>query len=239
MVLRDNVRYGLVDYEALARSREPLERYYALLSVTGPSRTAEQFPSHAHTTAYYLNAYNALVLCAVLERYPVTTMYDLSMPRLEYEYTFTLDGQPCTLAKVEAKLLEQSNGDVRTLLATSRAAMGTPRLANEPFRPQTLDAQLAQAAADALANPDLLRIDHVTRTILVWQLLLHREGEFVEFWKQRRRVRAAYLFNVLADLASPEGRRALQGAVGYNFEPMPFDRTLNRWSPKAGESSIP
>jgi|GEM_PF-580648 len=236
VVLRDDVRYGLVDYEALSRNREPLDRYYALLSVTGPTRTPEQFPSRAHVVAYYLNAYNALVLCAVMQRYPVATMYDLSLPHIEYGYVFTVDGRQLTLGKIEAALLKESQDDVRTLLATSRGALGAPRLFNEPISPQMLEAQLTRAAAEALDNPDLLRIDHVNKSIFVWQLILRREEEFISYWKTRRRVRAAYLFNVLLDLASPQRRRLLQTAVGYSFGPISFDRTLNRWSPQDGET---
>jgi len=239
VVLRDYVRYGLVDYDSLAANRQVLERYYALLAVTGPASTPEQFPSPAHATAYYLNAYNALVIRAVLERYPVTTMYDLSMPRLEHDYQFKVDGRVCNLAAVEDEMLRSSDGDARTLLATCRAAMGTPRLPNQPYQATLLERQLAEAAAEVLDNPDLFRIDHAARTIYIWQLVERRQDEFVTFWKMRRRVRAGYLFNVLLELASPERRRAIQGAVGYAIRAMPFDRTLNRWSPDAGKPVAP
>jgi len=238
-VLGDYVKDGLVDYDALSRSREPLERYYALLSVTGPARTGEQFNSRAQVTAYWINAYNALVLLAVMDRYPVPTMYDVSMPRLTRGYKFVVDGQAVTLADIEAELLKQSNGDVRTLLATSRAAMGSPPLGNEPMRARTLERQLAAAAARALDEPNVLRIDHGSGSILVWQLIIRRQQDFVEYWRTRRRVRTTYLFNVLLELASPQKRQALQSAVGYMFRPAPFDRTLNRWSPREQSPVVP
>jgi len=235
-VLHKYVAQGLVDYDALARERESLERYYALLSVTGPRRTPDQFGSSAQVTAYWINAYNALVLCAVMDRYPVATMYDLSLPRLEHEYKFVVDGRARTLAEIEAEILKVSSGDARALLATSRAALGTPRLIGEPFRPETLERQLAEAAAQALDNASILRIDHSTRSIQLWQLILQRQADFEEFSRTRRRVRA-YLFNVLLDLASPGQRRALQSAVGYTVRQIPFDRTLNR-RPGRGDGPV-
>lgn len=236
-VLREHVTNGLVDYDGLSSDREPLERYYALLSVTGPGLTSEQFTARAQQTTYWLNAYNALVLVAVMERYPVTTMYDLSVPVLEHHYRFSVDGQVLNLAAIEKKLLETSNGDARTLLATSRAAMGTPRLTDAPFRAETLDRQLSEAASRALDNLNVLRVDHATRSILVWQLILRREIDFVAFWKKQRRVRTAYLFNVLLELAPPERRRSLQSAVGYTLRQVPFDRRLNRW-PLSGAAGV-
>ncbi|MBI4579194.1 MAG: DUF547 domain-containing protein [Planctomycetes bacterium] len=240
IVLRDNVRYGLVDYQTLRANPEPLLRYCALVGLTGPTRTPDQFPGRTHETAYYVNAYNALVLWAVLSRpQDPPTMYDYSMPQLEYDYHFTLDGAMVTLMRIEDKMLKASGGDVRTLLATSRAAMGTPRLAGEPLRPETLDRQLADAAAEALDLPEILRIDHSTRSIQVWQLIMSRQNDFIEWWKDQRRLRTAYLFNVLLELASPQKRRALQSAVGYSFRGIAFDRSLNRWERRADRPLVP
>lgn len=235
-VLRDHVRDGLVDYAGLDRDREPLDRYYALLGVTGPSRTPDQFPTSAHATSYWINAYNALAVLFVLNIYPVETIYDMdpSMPKIELA-TFRVDGRTCTLPEIEAKILEASDGDVRALFATSQGALGTPRLSSGPMRAATLERQLTQAAADALNNPRILRIDHAGRQILVWHLVLTRKDDFLDYWRTRRRTRTAYLLNVLADMASTRRRRALQGAVGYAFQAIPFDRRLNDW--KSGLSS--
>jgi hypothetical protein len=239
-VLRDHVRYGLVDYDTLRAHPESLLRYCAIISVIGPTRTPDQFPSKSHATAYYINAYNALVLRAVLSRpADVPTMYDYALPQLEFDYHFTLDGLSVTLAEIEASMLRSSNGDVRTLLATSRASMGTPRLPSEPIRAETLERQLAQAASEALDLPEVLSVDHSTRTIQVWQLILRRRNDFIEYWKTQRRVRTAYLFNVLLEMASPQKRRALQSAVGYEFREIAFDRTLNRWERRADRPAFP
>ena len=240
IVLRDNVRYGLVDYDTLRNNNTPLMRYCALISVKGPTKTPDQFTGRAQATAYYINVYNALVLRAVLNQPPNTpTMYDYSLPQLEHDYQFPLDGGLVTLAQVEDNILKSSDGDVRGLLATSRAAMGTPHLGNEPIRPETLDRQLAEAAGSALDLPEILRIDHSTRTIQVWQVILRRQNEFLEYWKSERRVRTAFMFNVLLELTSPTKRRALQSAVGYTFRQTAFDRALNRWERRGDRSVVP
>ncbi len=226
-VLRAHVHNGLVDCKALADNRQPLERYYALLSVTGPNSTPEQFVTRAQKTAYWINAYNALVLRAVLERYPIKTMYDVTLPRLESEYQFSIDGHRENLIWLEEKILEDSNGDVRALFATSRAAMGTPQLMNEPVRASTLEGQLQSATHAALNNPQILRIDHANRAIFVWQLILRRQADFVQYWRSQRRGRRIDLYNVLCELAAPSRRRRLESAIGYDLREIPFDRRLN------------
>lgn len=237
-VLLNHVREGLVDYDGLLMNREPLERYYALVSQTGPTRTPDAFASPPAATAYWINVYNALVLRAVLEHYPVSTMYDLALPRLEHDYTFRVDGQIVNLAQIEARMLKDSMQDARTLLATSRAALGAPRLMSEPMRADTLENQLARAAADALDNPYLVQIDHAGKSILVWQVILNHEQEFLDYWRLRRRVRSLCLYNVLLDMASTARRRALQSAVGYRFREIPFERRLNAWT-RSGVPAVP
>ena len=226
-VLSNYVHDGLVDYDRLSQNPESLQRYYALLSITGPTLTSSQFSNRHHAIAYWINAYNALVLCAVLNKYPTTTMYDLSMPRLGSDYTFSVDGQMRNLSSIEAELLRLSDGDVRVLLATSRAALGTPLLQDRPIRPTILDRQLSEIAATVLDDLHVLSIDHESQSILVWQLILRREDDFVNYMRSRRRARTAFVYNALLDLASPKKKKALNGAVGYMLRPIAFDRALN------------
>jgi len=226
-VLQGYLRNGLVDYDGLAAHPEDLNRYYALVSVTGPTSTPDQFPGRAAATAFWINAYNAMVLKVVLAHYPTKSVYDVSLPRLETEYTFRVDRRICTLGGVEQAMLDASGNDVRTLLATSRAALGTPLLWPEPIRAGTLDGQLAAAAARALDDPRIMRIDPTTHSIYVWQHILKRQSDFEEYWRSRRRASAGRLLDALAEMASPKTRRALLAAAGYMFRPIRFDLTLN------------
>lgn len=238
-VLQDVVRDGLVDYQTLSVNREPLERYYALLSVTGPGLTPDQFTERNDRVAYWVNSHNALVLLAVLGRYPISTMYDLSLPSLAYDYRFTVDGRPITLSAIEDRVMAESTQDVRALFAMSGAALATPRLMSEPLRASTLEAQLTRAAAQALDSPHICQVDHATKSILVWQRILQRSDDFVAYWQTRRRVQTANVYSVLLDLATPQKRRALQSAVGYRFREMPFDRQLNEWTTRSGRPAVP
>lgn len=231
-VLRTHVKDGLVDYDALKKNAKALQRYTAILSATGPSSTPQAFDSLAKVMAYWINAYNACVLRAVLDRYPLTTMYDLNLPRLETDYRFQVDGQWRTLMEMETAALEASQRDARVFLALSRAAIGTPRLDVKPMRPETLQQQLTETASRALANPYILRIESETQTIFVWQVILRRRVDFMEYWRTHRRVREPSLLDVLVGLASASVRAQLGAAAGYRIREMPFNRALNRWSPR-------
>jgi len=238
-VLRQHVRGGLVDYAALAGNRDPFERYIALLNVTGPTETTQQFATREQRAAYWLNAYNALVVRAVLHWYPVGTMHDMNMPRLESDYQFRIDGRKMSLLAIEEEILKESSNDPRIYLATCRASLGTPGLPAEPFQASNLERQLAAAAAAALDNPNLLQVDHSRRTILLGQIILSRQADFVNFLRARRRGSTMYLYNVLVELASPAQRRVLQGAVGYTLREIPFDRRINDTATTKDMSVVP
>src|SRR4030095_7482406 len=64
-----------VDYEVLAPRRELLTRFVALLGAASPDSAPERFPSDEDALAYWINAYNAFVLRAVMEEYPIRSVW--------------------------------------------------------------------------------------------------------------------------------------------------------------------
>lgn len=227
-VLRKHVRGGLVDYDALARERAPLDRFVAMISVIGPTSTPNLFPSGAHRVAYDLNAYNALVFYAVLQDPNRATLYGLSQPDPLTAITFQLDRRPTTLRALETRLLDETKGDVRVLFALSQGARGAPAPYPDPFRAPLLDRQLGEAAAAALDNPYVLQIDNRQKCVFVWMTVLTYEEQFTKYWVARHRTPAVSLLGVLADLASLRRREALNGVATYTIRAMPFDRRLNK-----------
>src|SRR6266545_2198168 len=67
-ILDVNVRDGLVYYRALRSDRGRLDRYVASLNIA--SATYESW-SREHKMAFWLNAYNAIVLQTVINHYPI------------------------------------------------------------------------------------------------------------------------------------------------------------------------
>src|SRR6476659_4550852 len=66
-ILDLNVRDGLVYYRALKEGRGRLDRYISSLNV--PAGTYDGW-SKAHQMAFWVNAYNAVILQAVIDHYP-------------------------------------------------------------------------------------------------------------------------------------------------------------------------
>jgi hypothetical protein len=66
---------GKVDYEALAAQRDRLGGVIAMLAAASPESDPERFPTEEHVLAYWINAYNAFVLDAVIEEYPIRSVW--------------------------------------------------------------------------------------------------------------------------------------------------------------------
>ena len=230
-VLLRHVRDGRVDYAALSNNREPLERFVAMASYVGPQSTPHLFTSQEARLCYYVNVYNALVVRAVLEQWPADTAYALSQPSLEHGYRFTVDRQTMTLADLHERALNAAGDEPRVRLTLCAAAVGSCELAGMPYRPVTLERQLRQAAARAVANESMVRVDHPRRELSVGQAIFAHQREFAQWYRRRYGSEEPALLNVLLAMANEPDRRRLNDATGYRVRMLPFDRTLNRQAP--------
>src|SRR5262249_42902630 len=66
---------GKVDYERLAERRALLARTIELLGLASPDTHPARFPGEEHVLAYWINAYNAFVLDAVIAEYPIRSVW--------------------------------------------------------------------------------------------------------------------------------------------------------------------
>jgi len=225
---------GLVDYTSLQLHPEDLNAYMATLAVTGPNSTPEQFRDRRSRVAYYINAYNALAVRAVLEQLPAKSVYRVDAPSFEYWWRFVVDGREVNLHQIKQAALEEAAGDVRVLFAMCGAAVGTPPLSGSPYRPQDLEAQLKTQAALCMRLEQIVKISHEARQLRVWYEIIRYEDRFSRYYEGLYGVKPPSLLSVLLEFAEPEQRATLNTAVGYRVVPMPFDRRLNRLVIKAG-----
>ncbi len=230
-VLRENVKGGLVDYAHLRAYPEALDRYLGLLSVSGPASTPEVFTARSSRLCYYLNAYNAGVLKTVLFMGIPETVNDVRLPALNAAHRIKVDGSMQSLADLQEKVREYSGGDARVEFGMCDAAMGSPPLLDQPFRPDQLRRQLHQIASDAMNNGSQVRIDHEQRKLMVSTTIFRKREAFLEYYRRQTGSRADSVLAVLLQLADGQRRAWLNTAVGYELSVIPFDRALNRWTP--------
>jgi hypothetical protein len=177
-----NVRDGLVYYRAVRSDRARLDRYVASLNV--PKATFEAW-SRNEQIAFWLNAYNAIVLQTVINHYPVngkSSMYPSSSIRQiagAFETAkHRVAGRSLTLDEIEKTVLPEFK-DPRLYLALGRGAVGSGRLRSEAYTGDRLAAQLDNVQAEFVADQAMLKIDRLTGRMSLTPLISWHEAEFI------------------------------------------------------------
>ncbi len=140
---------GRVRYAALKAEPADLKAFVQQLAAVSPENRPDLFPTRAAQMAYWINAYNAFVLDAVVEAYPVESVRDLKFGFGVLFFKrdrFVAGGRRLSLDDIEHGILRRQFADPRMHFALNCASTSCPPLARQPYRGETLEAQLDQAA---------------------------------------------------------------------------------------------
>jgi hypothetical protein len=178
------VRDGLVYYLALRNERARFDRYVQALGEVSAD-TLKSWPRDRQM-AYWINAYNAFVLRAVIDGYPIrgkAADYPANsirqIPGTFERRTFRAGGRALTLDQIEKDVIAEFD-DARALLALGRGAMGSPRLKSEAFTADRLEAQLATMTSELVTRRDLVFVDIGSERLSVNPLFSWRESAFTK-----------------------------------------------------------
>ncbi|MEM8738131.1 MAG: DUF547 domain-containing protein [Planctomycetota bacterium] len=176
-VLDASVRDGLIDYAAIVDEPDTLDDldgkldiYLNALARFGPERTPELFPTEADELAYYLNAYNAVMLRLWLDKGARQADGD---EKVFWGTWFTvnqwrIDGRSMSLDYLEQRLIRPRYEEPRIHAALVCGAVDCPPMLDEPFVGERLDEQLDGRMRAWLHDPaeDGLRVTEDGRVYL-------------------------------------------------------------------------
>jgi len=145
-LLKAHVKNGRVDYKAIAaEDRAKLDRYLDAVAKASLPKA-----KHARL-AFYIDAYNALVIRSVIDNGRPRSVLDVK--GFFDKKTHTVAGQTVTLDSLEKKHLNPFAKDPRTHFVLVCAAVGCPILEGTPFTGSTLEARLDAATRRYLTSP--------------------------------------------------------------------------------------
>lgn len=158
------VHGSLVDYATIKADRSRFDRVIGTFAQ--PSRSEEEAWSREQRLAFWINAYNALTLLAIVDHYPIRASMFTRLPRNSIRQidgvwttlTWPAAGRRVTLDDIEHKILRPDFGDARVHFAINCASVSCPPLAAEPYRSDTLDTALDAAAVRYLGSTEGLRV---------------------------------------------------------------------------------
>jgi Protein of unknown function, DUF547 len=179
-ILDSNVRDGFVYYRALKTERGKLDGYLNMVGSASIDKLSRE-----ERLAFWLNAYNALVLRTVIDHYPIQGRSSDYPPRSIRQIpgaferlTHRVAGRTLTLDQIEQTILPEFQ-DPRVYLALGRGAVGGGRLRSEAFSPEELDKQLTEVAAECISRSECVQIDRDAGKVNATAIFSWREKEFV------------------------------------------------------------
>lgn len=147
---------GLVNYKSFKADEKLLDQYLDQVSKNAPAASW----SKNEQMAYWINAYNAYTIRLILNHYPVKSIKDIgSKIKIPFVTTpwaakfFSIGGEKMSLDNIEHGILRKKYDDARIHFALVCAAMSCPKLRNEAYTADKLDAQLNDQGRDFLNNP--------------------------------------------------------------------------------------
>lgn len=216
IILDTYVREGLVYYRALRAERSRLDGYVSNLDV--PAAALEGW-SREDQAAFWLNAYNALVLRTVVSAYPIqgrSGQYPSNsiqhVPGAFVAKRHRVGGRQLSLDDVEKQVLPAFD-DPRMYFALGRGSIGGGRLRSEAFTGKRLEQQLATVAAECVTRNECFRYDPNSDRIEISPIFGWRESAFTKAWPgdatlfgQRSGLERAVLHMVLPHVLPSEAR---------------------------------
>ena len=141
---------GFVNYEGFIKDSVAFNKYLDLLSKNHPS---DKNWNRNEQMAYWINAYNAFTIKLICNYYPVNSIKDIKKGIPFVSDTWAIDfikieGKTYNLNNIEHGILRPKYDDPRIHFAVNCASTSCPKLQQEAFIADKLDAQLDAAAKE-------------------------------------------------------------------------------------------
>jgi hypothetical protein len=235
-ILDANVRDGYVYYRALQSGRGALDRYVASLNV--PQATYDGWTREAKM-AFWVDAYNAVVLQTVVNRYPIrgrSADYPATsirqIPGAFDQAKHRLAGRSVTLDEIEKGVLPEFK-EPRLYLALGRGAVGSGRLRSEAYTAARLEEQLQALQREFVSQQVMLKIDRDANQVSTTAVVSWHSAEFIAAYDpgatgpfaQRSPIERALIAFVTPHLLPLERELVQENKFRVTYHP--FDWRLN------------
>ncbi len=169
--LAANVKAGKVNYAALKKNPAELD---------GLTKSIAKFDLSTlnanETKAFWLNAYNILVIKGVVTHLPINSPLDVQ--GFFKTITYPAAGENLTLDDIEHKKIRPVYGDARIHFALVCAAQGCPPIKPFAYLPANLDEQLDVSTTEILNDDTFIIVDEKAKKVAVSQIFNWFRGDF-------------------------------------------------------------
>ncbi|NMM49506.1 DUF547 domain-containing protein [Marinigracilibium pacificum] len=171
--LNKYVEKGRVDYASIKDNPREINDMYAMLAdidLQGKDKN--------ELTAFYINAYNIIVIHQIVKYYPLKSAINKNgfFNMIKHDVA----GEQLTLDKIEKGKVIFKYGDPRVHFAFSCAANSCPELANFAFKPEVLDKQLDTRTKKAVDDSNFIKVNTSSKKVELNQIFEWYNKDFTQ-----------------------------------------------------------
>lgn len=155
-ILKEYVKSDGVKYKALKANAGDVAKLH---SVTDAIATKTPEGDRSTKMAFHLNAYNAWILRAVIDNYPMKSILDVKKDFFK-TYPIKVSGRDMSLDSLENEIIRKTYKDARIHFAVNCASASCPPLHNEAFEATTLDKTLNDLTTKFINSPTGVRVSY-------------------------------------------------------------------------------
>jgi hypothetical protein len=172
---------GRVRYAALRADLGALDEFVAQIGRVSPDSHPALFPSRESRLAYWLNAYNAIVLWAFAKDYPegrTRLRNKLGQAKFFFVTKFPVGGTKRSLDDIETNSVRKVFGDPRIHFALVCASASCPWLSRTAFSDTNVDAELDRLSRQFIGQERNVSIDEKTGLLRLSMIFKWYEKDF-------------------------------------------------------------
>lgn len=169
---RQYVHKGLVDYQSVRQNMQEAEALYQQIG-----EMSVQAMSPIEKKAFYINAYNLIVIRQVAKNYPVSSPMDIS--GFFDSQKHQVGGEMLTLNELEKQKLLQTYQDARIHFVLVCAAKSCPPLASFAFQAAQVEEQITQRTLIALNEGNFIRLKPEQKAVEISQIFEWYNNDFM------------------------------------------------------------
>ncbi len=213
-VLQEHVEDGRLDYAKLKANPEQFEKYLDQLASAKPDEM-----SYNEQMAFWINAYNALVIKGVIDRYPIKSVKKVKLfngffSRLKFQVA----GETYALDHIEHDIIRKEFVDPRIHFALVCASISCPPIENKVYLPETVEERLDVVTLKFVTAPEKVRLDREKRRVYLSKIFKWYKEDFTEGYEG--------VADFLSDYLSPDDAEFVL-AEDVEFHYLEYDWNLN------------
>ncbi len=237
-LLQKYVSNGSVDYASWQKSAEAMSlfnSYIAALGAYSPENAPQRFTDENDRKAYWLYTYNALVIKAVLDRWPLDSVTDVKAPvefvkgyGFFYQLRFIVGGKVYNLYDIEHKKILEGWRDPRAHFVLNCASSSCPVIRPElPTGPE-LEPFLTDATLEFMSERKNVDVDHSKQLLRLSKIFHWYEDDFLNDLRRRGLPATNGIIDYIIDVAPVDMKTDLQAAIEYAVKYYDYDWTINK-----------